>query len=237
MAKKGSSMFLKGLMELCEVHSSKTLRGNNARKINVRQLGAHDSSAANKKTPVTTVPSPPARNPLTRGFLNLAASASARRMEHRECRVLGYSPEQLYDVVANVDQYQNFVPWCRKSRFIKRHTGDFKAELEIGFPPLVERYTSDLTFVPNRKISAVCTDGSLFRHLETVWDFAPGDKDSTTCKVQFQVSFEFKSVLHSHLASAFFDEVAKQMVGAFELRASKLYGKPPPPADARPRYL
>lgn len=67
--------------------------------------------------------------------------------------VFRYSPEQLYDVVANVDQYQNFVPWCRKSRFIKRHTGDFKAELEIGFPPLVERYTSDLTFVPNRKIS------------------------------------------------------------------------------------
>lgn len=63
-----------------------------------------------------------------------------------------YSPEQLYDVVANVDQYQYFVPWCRKSRFIKRKRGDFKAELEIGFPPLVERYTSDLTFTPNRKI-------------------------------------------------------------------------------------
>lgn len=55
-------------------------------------------------------------------------------------------------MVANVDQYQHFVPWCRKSRYIKRKTGDIQAELEIGFLPLVERYTSDITFIPNRKI-------------------------------------------------------------------------------------
>lgn len=63
-----------------------------------------------------------------------------------------YSPEQLYNVVANVDQYQHFVPWCKKSRFIQRKKGDLKAELVIGFPPVMERYTSDLTFVPNHKV-------------------------------------------------------------------------------------
>lgn len=51
-----------------------------------------------------------------------------------------------------MDQYQHFVPWCKKSRFIKRKKGDLQAELVIGFPPIVERYTSDLTFVPNHKV-------------------------------------------------------------------------------------
>lgn len=66
--------------------------------------------------------------------------------------LLRYSPQQLYDVVANVDQYQHFVPWCAKSRAFKGESGDFQAELEIGFPPVVERYTSEVTVIPNHKI-------------------------------------------------------------------------------------
>lgn len=63
-----------------------------------------------------------------------------------------YTPQQLYDVVANVDQYQHFVPWCAKSQAFKGESGDFQAELEIGFPPVVERYTSEVTVIPNHKI-------------------------------------------------------------------------------------
>lgn len=63
-----------------------------------------------------------------------------------------YTPEQLYNVVANVDQYQQFVPWCKKSRVFKGQSGDFQAELEIGCPPIVERYTSEVTIIPNHKV-------------------------------------------------------------------------------------
>lgn len=63
-----------------------------------------------------------------------------------------YTPEQLYCVVANVDQYQQFVPWCTKSRTFKGQSGDFHAELEIGFPPVLERYTSEVTVIPNHKV-------------------------------------------------------------------------------------
>ncbi len=66
--------------------------------------------------------------------------------------MLRYTPEQIYSVVASVDQYQHFVPWCKKSRVMKGRNGDVQVELEIGFPPIVERYTSEVTVVPNHQV-------------------------------------------------------------------------------------
>lgn len=63
-----------------------------------------------------------------------------------------YSPEQMYNVVARVDQYQHFVPWCKQSRVVKGGNGHIRAQLEIGFPPIVERYTSEVTLVPNHQV-------------------------------------------------------------------------------------
>lgn len=68
------------------------------------------------------------------------------------CAPHRFTPEQLYSVVADVDRYQQFLPWCTKSRVLQGRSGDFQAELEIGFPPLVERYTSEVTVVPNHKV-------------------------------------------------------------------------------------
>lgn len=137
-------------------------------------------------------------------------------------------------MVADVDRYQQFVPWCTKSRVLQGRSGDFQAELEIGFPPLVERYTSEVTVIPNHKVrvglwragsaprslraleredpacfrgrggiepsplskQAVCSNGSLFRHLETMWRFSSGASDlQPSCKVHFYVRVERKSPL------------------------------------------
>ncbi|XP_026180976.1 coenzyme Q-binding protein COQ10 homolog, mitochondrial [Mastacembelus armatus] len=220
MTIKTGSFLFKALLEMCELHSSKVVRGN-VKRANARYLGSCGALEARRAslplchaTPIS-IPS--------RSFINLAAPISTRRMEYTECRTLQYTPEQMYNVVATVAQYQHFVPWCKKSRVMKGRNSNIWAELEIGFPPMVERYTSEVTLIPNHQVRAVCTDGSLFSHLETIWRFGPGAKDQPdSCTVDFYVSFEFKSLLHSQLASVFFDEVVKQMVSAFELRAATL---------------
>ncbi|XP_077415039.1 coenzyme Q-binding protein COQ10 homolog, mitochondrial-like [Vanacampus margaritifer] len=222
MSRKSSQRLVGTLLDLLQIHWTKFFRGNSKRG-NARHVCPGGFLTLRRATLPFCASSP--INTPHRTFVNLAAPITRRRTEYAESRTLGYTREQMFGVVSNVEQYQHFVPWCKSSRIIKSEGGDVHAELEIGFPPVVERYTSDITFVPNHQVRALCTDGSLFSHLETIWRFEPGPKDTPdSCKVHFYVSFEFKSLLHSRLAGLFFDEVVKEMVGAFELRAATLFG-------------
>lgn len=135
--------------------------------------------------------------------------------------------EQIYNVVSDVGNYNKFVPFCKKSDIIHRGKDFLKANLVIGFPPLHESYTSKVTMIHPQLVKAECTDGKLFNHLNTLWIFTPGLKNNLdTCVIDFSLSFEFRSVIHSHLSNLFFNEIVRQMENAFIEEARQRYGRP-----------
>ncbi|MED6194891.1 hypothetical protein PIB30_032801 [Stylosanthes scabra] len=143
---------------------------------------------------------------------------------YEEKRVLGYSPEQLFDVVAAVDFYHGFVPWCQRSEILRHHPdGSFDAELEIGFKFLVESYVSHVELERPKRIKTTVSQSTLFDHLINVWEFNPGPVPGT-CNLYFLVDFKFQSPLYRQIASMFFKEVASRMVGSFTERCRLIYG-------------
>ncbi|CAK9809559.1 Coenzyme Q-binding protein COQ10 homolog B, mitochondrial [Anthophora plagiata] len=152
---------------------------------------------------------------------------NTKHKEYEGRKLVGFSMEQIYDVVADVRNYKEFVPFCKKSDVIFKNDDILKANLVIGFPPINESYTSKVTTIRPRLVKAECTDGRLFNHLNTLWLFSPGLKNNVhTCVIDFCLSFQFKSIIHSHLSNLFFNEIVRQMENAFLEEAKRRYGKP-----------
>jgi coenzyme Q-binding protein COQ10 len=140
---------------------------------------------------------------------------------HAEKRVLPHQPEQLYDLVADIGRYPEFLPWCLASR-IRRRDGDvIIADLVIGFKMLRERFTSQVTLYPEQmKIGVTYVDGP-FKHLNNHWQFLD---DPGGCLIDFYVDFEFRSRFLQKMMQPLFNEAVRRMVAAFESRAEDLYG-------------
>lgn len=135
--------------------------------------------------------------------------------------------QQMYDVVSDVNNYKSFVPYCKKSVLYERTRTGAQAEMVVGFPPLVESYTSRLTFDEPRLVKSECHGGFLFNYLLNYWGFGPGVKDvAQSSVIDFRVTFEFKSALHSNLSHLFFDLIVQQMESAFLDEARRRYGAP-----------
>lgn len=161
-----------------------------------------------------------------RGFLGCGDGDEGSLVSkvHEEKRVLGYSPEQLYAVVAAVDLYEDFLPWCQRSDIIRRFPdGSFDAELEIGFKYLVESYVSHVELKKPHYIKTTASESNLFDHLINIWEFNPGPIPGT-CNLHFLVDFKFQSPLYRQMASMFFKEVVSRLVGSFHDRCRLVYG-------------
>jgi coenzyme Q-binding protein COQ10 len=141
---------------------------------------------------------------------------------HAEQRRLPYSREQVFAIVADIDRYHEFLPWCVASRVTRREGNVVLADLVIGYKFFREKFTSRVTLSPPDRIDVRYEHGP-FRYLENRWLFLPCDDPGATL-IDFHVDFQFRSTLLERLIGSVFTEAVHRMVRAFEQRAAAVYG-------------
>jgi coenzyme Q-binding protein COQ10 len=147
--------------------------------------------------------------------------------EHSETRFLPYSADLMYAVVADVERYPEFLPWCVGLRVLSRAQDGARqtmmAEMMVGYHGLRERYTSRVVLDPAARSIDVEQSKGPFRRLENHWRFTPMPSG---CRVDFRIAFEFKSRILNAVAGAAFERVLFKMADAFEKRAKTLSEQP-----------
>ena len=144
---------------------------------------------------------------------------------HSETRPLPYTAQQMYDLVADVAKYPEFLPWCSAARIRRTYqAGDGKvmeADLVISFKVFRERFGSRVTlFDAQKRIDTEYLDGP-FKYMRSDWQFEDTDQG---CNVSFHVDFEFKNAVLQGIIGVVFNEAMHRIVRAFEQRAAVLYG-------------
>ena len=144
---------------------------------------------------------------------------------HTENRTLPYTPEQVFDLVADIGRYPEFLPWVQAMRITSDEGHVVVADMVVGFKMVRERFTSRVTLDRPRTIHVEYLAGPL-KYLRNDWRF---EADPAGTMVHFAVDFEFSSKIFEKLAGMFFSEAFRRMVSSFEARARQLY-----PAGAAP---
>jgi coenzyme Q-binding protein COQ10 len=141
---------------------------------------------------------------------------------HAERKIVPYRPDQLFDLVADVEKYPQFLPWCVGARNRSRTETELVSDLTIGFGPFRESFTSRVSLERPHRIKVRYENGP-FRYLNNQWGFS---EDPRGCAVNFFVDFEFRSRLLQAAIGVVFNEAVRRMVNAFIRRAHDVYGPP-----------
>ncbi len=147
---------------------------------------------------------------------------------HAERQIVPYPPGQLFDLVADVGRYPEFLPWCVGARVRSRTETDEVADLTIGFGPFRETFTSRVTLDRPHRVRVRYEKGP-FRYLNNQWDFLAHPQGT---EVAFFVDFEFRSRILQAAIGVVFNEAVRRMVNAFHRRARQVYGPPTAPVTA-----
>jgi len=144
----------------------------------------------------------------------------------RTTRQLRHRPDQMFDLVADVERYPEFLPLCEDLRLRRRvASGDgietLVAEMRVGYKAINESFTTRVTLDrPRLRILVEYVDGP-FSYLENSWRFRP---DPAGSAIEFSISYEFKSTALGLLMRSVFDRAFRKFVAAFEERADEAYG-------------
>ncbi len=141
--------------------------------------------------------------------------------KHNETRHLPYSPEQMFNLVADVQSYEQFLPWVSATRIRSDSETEMVADIVVGFKGLSESFTSRVHKERPHRVHVDYLDGPL-KHLSNDWRFRSDGQGGVL--IDFEVDFAFKNKLFEMIAGQMFDKALRKMIGAFEARAAELYG-------------
>ena len=147
--------------------------------------------------------------------------------KHFEKKVVNFTAKQMYELVADIDNYREFLPWCNDSKIIEITNIDNEkktliADLEIGYKDLVYTYRSNVLLNKQELTIKVDFIHGPFKNLDNSWIFKKIDDQS--CEIEFFIDFELNVGVLNLLISKFFDKAFKKMVNSFENRANQIYG-------------
>jgi len=147
--------------------------------------------------------------------------------EHRERRLMPFPADQLFDLVADVESYPKFLPWCSGARVISREALGSKtimlADMTISFKVHQETFRSEVTLDPEARTIGTRYINGPFKRMISEWRFEPAGERAAN--VSFFIDFEFRNRALQMLIGLLFEEATRRIVGAFASRAEKLYGK------------
>ncbi len=133
---------------------------------------------------------------------------------------LPYRPEQLYDLVADIEKYPEFLPWCVAVRILSKSETEIMADLSVGYKFFRETFRSRVHLTPKSRIDVEYISGP-FHYLNNHWIFNAGQNNGTN--VDFFIDFEFRNTLFQSATQMVFEGAFNQMLHSFEKRAEKLY--------------
>jgi coenzyme Q-binding protein COQ10 len=149
---------------------------------------------------------------------------------HAEKRILRQSPDQIFQIVADVHRYPEFLPWCAAARVLSRDETQLVADLTIGFRMFRETFRSEVTLDRPGLVQVKYLDGP-FRYLNNTWRLSAVPQGT---EVDFFVDFEFRSRVLQAVIGTVFNEAVRVMVRAFERRAMAMHGRVPAAGAVRP---
>jgi len=145
----------------------------------------------------------------------------------RTNKIVHHSPEAMFDLVADVDRYPEFLPLCEGIKTKRHsHSGEgvetFVSEMTVGYKAISERFTTRVTAdKPRLHILVEYVDGP-FKYLENHWSFKPSPEG---CHIDFYINYEFRNFALGLLMGSVFDHAFRKFVQAFEQRADDLFGE------------
>jgi len=140
----------------------------------------------------------------------------------RKSALVPYSAEEMYALVADIESYGQFLPWCGGARILARHAHELTASIDIAYRGVHKSFTTRNTLTPGREMKLALVDGP-FKQLHGCWRFEVLDEGA--CKVSLDLDFEFSNRLVALVLGPVFSSIANDLVESFRRRAVERYGQ------------